>query len=52
MKDGEEVLEPKTEQVFGNFLSFFLVISCTSRKEVMLIGREIERRIREHTGGF
>jgi biotin carboxylase len=52
MEDGEEVLDPSTGQVYGNFIAFFLVISRTSRKEAMRIGREIECRVREHTDGF
>ncbi|KAJ5955318.1 hypothetical protein N7501_009597 [Penicillium viridicatum] len=52
MEDGEEVLDPSTGQVFGNFIAFFLSISRTSRKEAMRIGREIERRVRDHTDGF
>lgn len=52
MEDGEEVLDPSTGQVYGNFIAFFLVVSRTSRKEAMAIGHEIERRVREHTNGF
>lgn len=52
MEDGEKVLDPSTGQVYGNFIAFFLGISRTSRKEAMCIGREIERRVRDHTDGF
>ncbi|CRG82666.1 hypothetical protein PISL3812_00010 [Talaromyces islandicus] len=52
MEDGEEVLDPRTGQVYGNFIAFFLVVSRTSRKEAMIIGRDIERRVRAHTSGF
>lgn len=52
MKDGEEVLDPSTGQVFGNFIAFFLVISRTSRKEAMRIGREIEDLVSKYTNGF
>ncbi|QKX59329.1 uncharacterized protein TRUGW13939_06461 [Talaromyces rugulosus] len=52
MEDGEEVLDPRTGQVFGNFIAFFLIVSRISRMEAMLIGREIEKRVREHTNGF
>lgn len=52
MEDGEEVLDPSTGQVYGNFIAFFLGISRTSRKEAMRIGRETERRVRDHTDGF
>jgi hypothetical protein len=52
MEDGEEVLDPRTGQVYGNFNALFLVMSRTSRKEAMCIGREIERLVREHTDGF
>lgn len=52
LEDGEEVLDPSTGQVYGNFIAMFLVISRTSRKKAMGIGREIERRVREHTDGF
>ncbi|CRL26484.1 ATP-grasp fold [Penicillium camemberti] len=52
MEDGDEVLEPSTGQVYGNFIAFFLSISRTSRKEAMRIGREIECRVRDHTDGF
>ncbi|KAG5981361.1 hypothetical protein E4U55_003017 [Claviceps digitariae] len=52
MEDGEQVLDPKTGQVYGNFIAFFLVISRKSRKEPLRIGREIERRVREHTDNF
>ena len=27
MEDGEEVLDPRTGQVFGNFIAFFLIVS-------------------------
>lgn len=52
MEDGEEVLDPKTGQVYGNFIAFFLVVSRKSRKEALRIGREIEKRVREHTNNF
>lgn len=52
MEDGDEVLDPSTGQVYGNFIAFFLSILRTSRKEAMRIGREIERRVRDHTDGF
>lgn len=52
MEDGEEVLDPSTGQVYGNFIAFFLIISRKCRHEAMRIGREIERRVREHTDGF
>lgn len=52
MEDGEEVLDPRTEQVYGNFIAFFLVISRESRKEAIRIGQEIERRVRQLTDGF
>jgi biotin carboxylase len=52
MEDGEEVLDPSTGSVYGNFIAYFLVMSRTSRKEAMRIGCEIERRVREHTDWF
>ncbi|KAJ5556992.1 hypothetical protein N7494_000907 [Penicillium frequentans] len=52
MEDGEEVLDPRTGQVYGNFIAFFLVISRESRKEAIRIGQEIERRVRQLTDGF
>ncbi|PYI00039.1 hypothetical protein BO71DRAFT_436867 [Aspergillus ellipticus CBS 707.79] len=52
MEDGEEVLDPSTGQVYGNFIAYFLVVSCESRADAMRVGREIERLVRECTGGF
>ncbi|KAM5453577.1 hypothetical protein MaudCBS49596_002780 [Microsporum audouinii] len=52
IEDGQEVLDPSTGQVYGNFIAFFLVISRASRKEAMQVGREIECRVREQTDGF
>lgn len=52
MEDGEEVLDPRTGQVYGNFIAFFLVASRESRKEAIRIGQEIERRVRQLTNGF
>ncbi|KXG52696.1 ATP-grasp fold, subdomain 1 [Penicillium griseofulvum] len=52
LKDGEEVLDPSTGQVFDTFIGIFLVISRKSRKEAMRIGHEIERLVREYTDWF
>ncbi|KAM5479386.1 hypothetical protein MaudMau93_007878 [Microsporum audouinii] len=52
IEDGQEVLDPSTGQVYGNFIAFSLVISRASRKEAMQVGREIECRVREQTDGF
>ncbi|KAI0002844.1 hypothetical protein F4779DRAFT_634886 [Xylariaceae sp. FL0662B] len=52
MEDGQWVPDPRTGQVYGNFIAFFLVVSRTSRLEAMRIGREIESLVRLHTNGF
>ena len=52
MEDGQVVSDPRTGQVYGNFIAFFLIISRTSRRETMRIGCEIERLVRLHTNGF
>ncbi|KAF3481855.1 uncharacterized protein GIQ15_04614 [Arthroderma uncinatum] len=52
MENGQEVMDPSTGQVYGNFIAFFLVISRRSRKEAMKIGQEVERRVREYTNDF
>ncbi|WQF88001.1 Putative ATP-grasp, subdomain 1 protein [Colletotrichum destructivum] len=52
MQDGQEVPDPRTGKVFGSFIAFFLVVSRTSRREAIGIGREIEQLVRAHTDGF
>ncbi|TIC91113.1 Carnosine synthase 1 [Colletotrichum higginsianum] len=52
MQDGQEVPDPRTGKVFGSFIAFFLVVSRTSRREAISIGREIEQLVRGHTDGF
>ncbi|KAG6008772.1 hypothetical protein E4U21_003970 [Claviceps maximensis] len=52
MEDGEQVLDPSTGQVFGNFIAFFLVVSRRSRRECLRVGRQIELRVRDHTNHF
>lgn len=52
MEDGQEVPDPSTGQVYGNFIAFFLVMSRNSRQEALRIGREIENRVRVLTDGF
>ncbi|GJC88307.1 fumipyrrole biosynthesis protein C [Colletotrichum liriopes] len=52
MQDGQEVPDPRTGKVFGSFIAFFLVVSRTSRREAISIGREIEQLVRAHTDGF
>ncbi|GKT64671.1 ATP-grasp superfamily protein [Colletotrichum tofieldiae] len=52
MQDGQEVPDPRTGKVFGSFIAFFLVVSRTSRREAIRIGREIEQLVRAHTDAF
>jgi biotin carboxylase len=52
MYDGQEVSDPRTGKVFGSFIAFFLIVSRTSRREAIKIGREIEQLVRTHTDGF
>lgn len=52
IEDGQEVPDPRTGMVYGNFIAFFLIVSRTTRCEAMRIGREIEQLVRVHTDGF
>jgi hypothetical protein len=52
MEDGQEVLDPSTGMVYGNFIAIFLIASRESRAEAIRLGNLVERVVREHTDGF
>jgi hypothetical protein len=52
MEDGQEVPDPSTGMVYGNFIAFFLIASRESRAEAIRLGNLVERVVREHTDGF
>jgi hypothetical protein len=52
MEDGQEVLDPSTGMVYGNFIAVFLIASRESRAEAIRLGNLVERVVREHTDGF
>lgn len=50
--EGQEVPDPRTGMVYGNFIAYFLIVSRDSRQEAMRIGEEVERLVRVHTDDF
>jgi hypothetical protein len=52
MEHGQEVPDPRTGMVYGNFIAYFLVISRTDRRKAIRIGSELRRLVREYTHGF
>ncbi|KAI0415877.1 hypothetical protein F5X98DRAFT_204125 [Xylaria grammica] len=52
MEDGQVVADPRTGMVYGNFIAYFLIVSRTSRREALRIGREIESQVRLLTNNF
>jgi hypothetical protein len=52
MENGQDVPDPRSGKVYGNFIAFFLIASRTSRKEVIRFGRIVEELVRKHTNYF
>ncbi|KAI1311461.1 hypothetical protein F5Y03DRAFT_343181 [Xylaria venustula] len=52
MQDGQDVPDPRTGMVYGNFIAYFLIASRNDRQDAMRLGRTVENTVRALTDGF
>ncbi|TGJ78729.1 hypothetical protein E0Z10_g10033 [Xylaria hypoxylon] len=52
MEDGQDVPDPRTGMVYGNFIAYFLIASRNDRQGAMRLGRIVENTVRVLTDGF